>query len=375
MFFKKEVLSIITVIANLAAIKLTWINKLTLSKRRLKPYFCTLLFLLSLNPALSSANSGENSEELASIVAQINDIQKNPEDYDLTPPGRIQFLSLAAQNSSEENFEAPSNIIGGNNADRREYREYVLVIGTDGLGNITFLCGGTLISSSTVLTAAHCSTNTASSYFTIPSFYTLTDPITVAGLFQVGRVAIHPQYNPASINNDIAVMTLVQSSSIPPASVHAGQSALDGADGTVIGTGLVASSPSSFGVDVLQEVAAPIISNAACADNWVRLARINPVTDSVICAGFANNANGTCSGDSGGPLFANIDGVRTVVGAVSFGLFPCETNRATQGYARTSALSDFIQSASPNTQFITSSDFASATIVPQVMMLLDESEE
>ena len=342
-------------------------------KNSVKSVLCALLLLACSQVVLADASS----DELASIVALINDIRKNPSANDFSVPGRPSFLNLnsnssvSASNLGSGELLAPAEIIGGNNADRNEYREYTLVIGTDGQGDITFLCGGTLISSNTVLTAAHCSDAPASTYFAIPGFYSFDDDVEAANLFQVGRVAVHPQYDAAAINNDIAVMTLSQPSSISPASVHQGSSDLAGSSGIVIGTGLTASSPTPVAPTILQEVAAPITNNAECATQWINLAGINPVTESVLCAGFTTNARGTCSGDSGGPLFADIDGVRTVVGTVSFGIVPCEANRATQGFARTSALIDFIASASPNTQFIATS--GDAGFLPPIMMLLDEA--
>ena len=43
------------------------------------------------------------------------------------------------------------------------------------------------------------------------------------------------------------------------------------------------------------------------------------IHESQICAGFAQGGVDSCSGDSGGPLFVEQDGQRTLVGVVSFG--------------------------------------------------------
>jgi len=196
--------------------------------------------------------------------------------------------------------------------------------------------------------------------------------VVASDLFQANEISVHPQYNSNTFDNDIAVITLRRSSTSPVAKVYQGDSNLTGTDGAVIGTGLSQTTPNDVAPDVLQEVAAPITSNASCNDAWESILGIRPITQNMLCAGFATDGRGTCSGDSGGPIFAEFRGARAIVGTVSFGIVPCELNRGTQAYARTSALSDFIQSASPNTEFIRSSDVG---FIPSIMMLLGDDDE
>ena len=356
MFFKKEIWRIFPIFKSILN------SKSAVHKGGLRNLLCALLLLA----AAPSVIAETESEELAAIIAQIKDMQGNQNTAELSAPGTLSSNN-APNNTQAFDISTPSNIIGGTDAAIEEYPEFTLVIGTDGAGTVTFYCGGTLISNNTVLTAAHCSTNPANSYFAIPGFHTFADELFAV---PVDGVAIHPEYNAETANNDVAIMTLSRSLALPAASVYAGDSDLVGVSGTVIGIGFNGSTPESEMAQVLQEVAAPITSNALCSESWLNLAGFDPITESMLCAGFTTDARGTCTNDSGGPLLADLNGVRAVVGTVSFALIPCEANRATQGYARTSVLSDFILRESPNTRFITDSNFE---FIPSIMMLLKES--
>jgi len=303
--------------------------------------------------------------QLESIAAHINSMQSGS---DFAISGS-QLLNSEIAITQQTDTPLTGAIIGGTDASRGEYEEYVLLIATDTTtGDILFLCGGTLISANTVLTSAQCSQNSAASYFTLPGFYSFEDDVEPGDFVQVSRIDIHPNYDPVTVDFDIAVMTLSEPSKISPAPVYQGTTDLVDTEGTVIGTGLTVSIPDQeVFPNNLQEVAAPITTNEACNDALNQIAGVRPVTENMLCAGFSTDARGACSGDIGGPLFADFNGVRTIVGTVSIFFRPCELNRATSVYARTSALSDFIESVSPNTGFVRTSD---AGFIPSMMMLL-----
>lgn len=258
-------------------------------------------------------------------------------------------------------------IIGGNNASRNEYPEFTLVLISNGV-EIVGLCGGTLIARNKVLTAAHCAQESTSRYFVIPNFYSFNDNIVANDIFELSSKASHPNYNSTTFDNDVAVLTLDRSASTAKAKVHAGSNKFVGTNATAIGVGLTSTNPPTA-PDILKEVVTPIVSNAACNASWTTLLGITPVTKNMMCAGFATNGNGSCSGDSGGPFWANIDGQRTLVGTVSFGINICELGRNTSVYARIGALNSFLTSQSPETTYINSDQII---IAPIVSYLLDE---
>ncbi len=271
-------------------------------------------------------------------------------------------------------FSPSAPIIGGTPAGRNEFPEYTLVILTDGRQNIVGLCGGTVIGSNKVLTAAHCSQNRASTYFVIPDFYSFNEDLTANNLIALSSVVDHPQYrNNGSFDYDVAIMTMRQSVSIRPAAVFAGDDQLVGNNGLVIGTGLTATTPNVVTTDILLKVSTPVISNQECSRLYRRDLGINPITSRMVCAGFLNSGEGSCNGDSGGPLYASDGRGRIIIGLVSFGPAVCEAQRATSAYARTSSFTAFIKAQAPNTRFRSATNVPTSSIIS--LLLADEALE
>ena len=320
-----------------------------------------------------SAPSAANTDQLT-IQFSYSDYLRSLETGEIMTPRYVpvpDWVNPPTTKSTGGSQPVEARIIGGNNASRGEYREYTLILITDGVSTIIGSCGGTMIASNKVLTAAHCTPeNQANRYFAIPDFYSFADALTANDLFTVRQLNRHPQFNRNTADSDIAILTLSRNVSTPVAKVHAGSAKLVNKDATVIGTGLVSTNPERL-VDILQEVDTPIISNAVCNDLWDQFVGIRPVTQNMVCAGFRNNGKGSCGGDSGGPLLSKIDNQRVVVGIVSFGVPECELNRSTSVYTRVGKFNNFIKSNSPQTQFVNLGD---ASAIPGVTLLLDEPE-
>jgi len=318
---------------------------------------------------VSSVAKADTSIETvtASLNELVNDTSRMKE---LGMRATLEGAEDATAEQFGSEFAPTPFIIGGTNAPSTRYREFALLINVDAAGEVIGACGGTMIASNKVLTAAHCSQDRASRLFIVPGFYSFARQLSPSDVFLVSRVAVHPSYNSQTFSHDVAVLTTLRSHSFTSA-VLSGTDKLVGDEGTVIGTGLTGTNPNR-GVDILQEVEAPITSNGACNNAWEAAAGIRPINAQMICAGFPRDGRGSCSGDSGGPLFVEVDGQRVVAGTVSFGLLACEQNRATQAYARVSALTDFIRSESPNTQFV---ELNAVSITPVLgFLLLDDGD-
>jgi hypothetical protein len=146
----------------------------------------------------------------------------------------------------------------------------------------------------------------------------------------------HPDYNPMTLVNDVALVVLAAPTAAPAMPLIAPWQdglVVGGAPATIAGWGRTVNggSPSRF----LQEAAVPLISDADCARDE---SSFNPAV--MLCAGDLPAGIDTCQGDSGGPLAMTIAGTRTLVGDTSFGPQECATGPGV--YGRISAFRSWI---------------------------------
>ena len=159
-----------------------------------------------------------------------------------------------------------------------------------------FICGGTLISNQTVLTAAHCVEDFSEFSVVAGEFNRLQYDGNEVEI-KVKRVISHPKYigKPLYIN-DIAVLKLeepiksndyIQIASLPKSDTTSGNVQ---AGGWGLTKGNIVS-------DELIIAHMKIMPRSQCRKTWGR-----SVTNKVICVMGEPGKNGTCNGDSGGGL-------------------------------------------------------------------------
>jgi secreted trypsin-like serine protease len=177
----------------------------------------------------------------------------------------------------------------------------------------TSWCGGTLIDSDTVLTAAHCITDPPDPVRAANSRVILGrhDLDTSNGeVFAVTRILVHPGWGTGGQGNDLALLTLARPTATTPALIG-GEDAW-GVTATAMGWGKILEA-GPFSRDLLA-VQLPLVRDEDCAAVYGQRFDSNVMT----CAG--GNQRDTCQGDSGGPLMVP-GGPRgwLLIGVTSFG--------------------------------------------------------
>ncbi|CAB9515508.1 Trypsin delta/gamma-like protein CG30031 [Seminavis robusta] len=243
-----------------------------------------------------------------------------------TAPTEVDSVDEGVPNFELEE-EGDTGIIGGITANDDEFPFYVKFEGGT-------LCGGSLISPDTVLTAAHCVDQGPPRQVRIgPNSYYGGEVI------DTKCAAAHQDFieNDKTLMNDVAIIKLknpvTDTSKLIAINGDSSYPSTSGTPLTVIGFGLTSNSGGDVSTS-LQKLETDFVTIDECVDTYSEKV-VTP--DSHICADV--RGAGDCNGDSGGPVF---DQNRVQVGIVSFGYGGCASNQYQDVYVNIANFAEWI---------------------------------
>lgn len=248
-------------------------------------------------------------------------------------------------------------IVGGTPASLGKYPAQAFLEIDGGAG----FCGGTLIESTLLLTAAHCVTDFGA-VFTADRLRVGLGHVArnqISDFYGLAGIDVHSGYDPFTARNDLALVRLDRTAPYAPLRlirVDEGAKWTPGTTATIIGWGTTSSGGQTS--NALLEATAPLVADSTCASAY------GPDFDqnTMVCAG--NGATDTCQGDSGGPLMVpDGPGAFVLVGVTSWG-FGCADPDFPGVYVRLGApqLNSWMVGPRPTASFTASGQNLGATV-------------
>ncbi|KAJ8950375.1 hypothetical protein NQ314_007914, partial [Rhamnusium bicolor] len=221
---------------------------------------------------------------------------------------------------------AKFRVVGGEDALPGRW-PWMAAIFLHGSRRTEFWCGGSLITATHVLTAAHCTRDSRQRPFAARQFTVRLGDIDLKRddepsapvTFKVTDIRTHKQFSRIGFYNDIAILKLDRPARkskyvipicLPPP--HLKNEKFAGRKTTVVGWGTTYYGGKESTVQ--RQAVLPIWRNEDCNQAYFQ-----PITSNFICAGYSEGGTDACQGDSGGPLMVHWDTRWVQVGVVSFG--------------------------------------------------------
>ncbi|KAJ6643474.1 Venom serine protease Bi-VSP [Pseudolycoriella hygida] len=241
-------------------------------------------------------------------------------------------------------------IVGGTPAKLGAWPWMALIGYTDNEGDLTWRCGGSLITAKHVLTAYHCLKSTLTTVRLGEHDLSDESETNIVDI-PVVKVRGHPDYSKLDKRNDLAVLYMERavefSTQIRPICIPINDPlrSKDYVESNpfAAGWGLTEKGSKS---SILLEVQVPVLSNEECKEKYNAIKSVvsqKQFDSAVLCAGIPGKDS--CKGDSGGPLmapeFAAGKFVYYQIGIISYGIGCAENVPGV--YARVQTYVDWIQ--------------------------------
>ncbi|XP_055906214.1 serine proteinase stubble [Eupeodes corollae] len=232
------------------------------------------------------------------------------------------------QDDCGQQEHSTGRIVGGTEAPNGQW-PWMAAIFLHGPKRTEFWCGGSLIGSKYILTAAHCTRDSRQKPFAARQFtvrlgdidLSTDDEPSAPVTFGVTQVRAHERFSRVGFYNDIAILVLdrpVRKSKyvIPVCLPRLGRmppkDRLPGRRATVVGWGTTYYGGKESTSQRQAEL--PIWRNEDCDRSYFQ-----PINENFLCAGYSDGGVDACQGDSGGPLMMRYDARWVQLGIVSFG--------------------------------------------------------
>jgi len=225
--------------------------------------------------------------------------------------------------------DSVSRVINGNIAERRRYDYHIQAVG----GNKA--CGGILIASNIVLTAAHCKDGFKRVYIGMYKWFQRNDHYKEEII--VSHEIPHPDFNSRTFHSDLMLVVLERESQFPPVCISNDDTLLEEDTSILHVMGFGKTQEHGSLSYLLREVGLRYINNDSCREEYP----YNVISDRMLCCDSSSEKKDACQGDSGGPLIikGNSTSNDVAVGIVSWGI-GCA--RYPGVYARISTMHEWI---------------------------------
>ncbi|XP_065204414.1 serine protease snake-like [Planococcus citri] len=228
-------------------------------------------------------------------------------------------------------------IVGGIQAKPKEYPHMALIGSGSSFENVSWNCGGSLISEKFVLSSANCGQNDP---LLGPAQWILLGDLDInsktddakPAIYKIKKVHQHPNFTSKSILHNIALFelntTVEMSPYVRPACLYTSTSVPVNTTGKITGWGRTNAVEATS--DHLLKASISFLDEKKCVEKFENDGGSNQQIaydpNSMICAGDFVHGADTCPGDSGGPLQKPVDKqvcMWNILGITSFGPALC----------------------------------------------------